>query len=200
VGRDFQRTYGQDPQVVITMPILEGLDGVEKMSKSLNNYVGINEPADEMFGKIMSVSDKMMWRYYELLTDADYKSLKKDVESGKIHPKKAKVDLAKKIITDYHSEKAAKEAEKKFETVFAKKEIPEDIEEFTISKDKIKIIDLVLEVKFAASTSEARRLVKQNAVSIDGKKISDINEEIALNKKGKILKVGKRRLGKILKK
>ena len=200
VGRDLQRTYRQDPQVVITMPILEGLDGVDKMSKSLNNYVGINEAADDMFGKIMSVSDNMMWRYYELLTDIDYKSLRKDVETGKVHPKKVKAELAKNIIADYHSMEDAQKAEQKFETVFAKKEVPDDVEEFPLKKEKINIIDLVLEVKFAASTSEARRLITQNAISVDGEKISDINAEITLNKDGKILKVGKRRLGKILRK
>jgi len=179
------------------MPILEGLDGVDKMSKSLNNYVGINESADEMFGKLMSISDEMMWRYYELLTNVDYKALRHDVESGKVHPKKAKGDLAKNIIADYHGEKLANEAEIKFEAVFAKKEIPEDVQEFTFNKAKIGIVDLIKEVGFAPSTSEARRLIKQNAVSIDGEKITDADAEITLEGEGKILKVGKRRFAKI---
>lgn len=184
-------------QVIITMPLLEGLDGVEKMSKSLGNYVGITEPAEEMFGKVMSISDELMWRYYELLTDIDYRPVKQDAEKGKVHPKKAKSDLAKSIIKDYHGQDAAEKAAMSFEKVFAKREIPEDIEEFRIGREKIKIVDLVKEVDFASSGSEARRLVSQNAVSVDGKKIDDPDAVISLDKKGKILKVGKRRFGKV---
>lgn len=199
VGRDLQRSYGLEPQVIITMPILEGLDGVEKMSKSLNNYVGISESAEEMFGKIMSISDKMMWRYYELLTDTDYKKLKGDVEKGKLHPKEAKTRLAKSIVSEYHGEKEAEKARLSFEAVFARKEVPEEVPEFLIEKNKITIVDLIKEVGFASSGMEARRLVIQNAVSIDGERVSDAKEEITLDKKGKILKVGKRKFGKIKK-
>ena len=198
VGRDMQRSFGQEAQVIITMPILEGLDGVEKMSKSLGNYVGIDEPADEMFGKLMSISDEMMWRYYELLTDVDFEVLKREVSSGKLHPKQAKADLAKNIITDYHGEKAAVEAEKKFETVFAKGEIPDDIPEVKISSKKIAVIDLIMKAEFASSTSDARRLVKQGAVSLDGDKVEDVNSEISLDKEGNILKVGKRRMARVI--
>ncbi|MGB2629768.1 MAG: tyrosine--tRNA ligase [Candidatus Omnitrophota bacterium] len=185
------------PQVIITTPLLVGIDGVEKMSKSLNNYVGITEAPEEMFGKIMSISDELMWRYYELLTDIDYKHLKNDVENGKANPKEVKAGLAKSIITDYHGPAAAEKARAAFDKVFAKKEIPEDIEEFRIGRDNINIIDLIKEVKFVPSGSEARRLVNQNAVTVDGKKIADISAEISLDKKGKVLKVGKRRFGKI---
>jgi len=198
VGRDLQRNYGLSPQVVITMPILEGLDGVEKMSKSLNNYVGINESPEEMFGKLMSVSDEMMWRYYELLTEVNYKQIKKDVEEGKVHPKEAKTKLAKSIVVEYHGPEAAEKAGMNFEAVFARKEVPDDVQEFVIGSEKIGIVDLVKEVGFASSGSEARRLVAQNAVSVDGERISDPNAEIILEGNGKILKVGKRRFGRVV--
>ncbi len=197
VGRDIQRSYDLEPQVIITMPILEGTDGVEKMSKTLANYVGISEAPEEMFGKLMSISDTLMWKYYELLTDTDYQALKRDVETGKTHPKKAKEALAKSIVSEYHGQKAAEEARAAFETVFAKREIPEDIREFGIDKDRIGILDLIKEVGFADSGSEARRLVIQNAVLIDGERINDVKAEISLDKKGKILKVGKRKFGKV---
>lgn len=201
VGRDLQRNYGEQesPQVIITMPILEGLDGVDKMSKSLNNYVGINETPSEMFGKLMSVSDKLMWRYYELLTDIDFKTLKKQVESGQLHPKKAKVDLAKNIVSEYNGDEAAEKAAADFEAVFAKGNIPEDLEEFSFGNDDISIIDILINTRFASSKSEARRLVSQSAVSIDGDKVTDIDAEISLDKEGKVLKVGKRKFAKIYK-
>ena len=199
VARDLQRSYGQEPQVIITLPILEGLDGVAKMSKTYNNYVGIDESPEEMFGKVMSISDELMWRYYELLTDVNHKTLKKSTESGEAHPKEVKSDLAKSIISDYHGKDAAEKARMSFERVFAKREIPEDIQKFQVKHGKIKITDLVKEVGFASSGSEARRLVSQNAVSIDGKKIDDPDAVVSLDKKGKILKVGKRRFGKIYK-
>jgi len=197
VGRDIQRSYGLEPQVIITMPILEGLDGVEKMSKSLNNYVGISEPPEEMFGKLMSISDKLMWRYYELLTDMDYPAVKRDVEDGKTHPKEAKAELAKTIVSEYHGQEPAEKAKIRFEAVFGRKEVPEDISEFFIERDKIGIIDLIRETGFAVSASEARRFVIQNAVSIDNERVNDVKSEILLDKDGKILKVGKRRFGKV---
>lgn len=198
VGRDIQRSYGLPPQVIITMPILEGLDGVEKMSKSLNNYIGIDEPPDEIFGKVMSISDTLMWRYYELLTDRDYLAVREDVEEGKAHPKKVKTELAKCIVSEYYGEALAEKAAMRFEAVFAKKETPEAVKEFVFDKEKINIIDLINEVKFAPSRSEARRLVAQNAVSLDGEKISATDAEIPLTKEGKVLKVGKRKFAKIL--
>lgn len=200
VGRDLQRSFGGAPQVVITMPILEGLDGVDKMSKSLNNYVGINEPPEEMFGKIMSASDDLMWRYYELLTDKDHEEIKKNVEEGKEHPKEVKADLAKEIVAEYHGAEAAEKAKVGFDSVFAKKEVPENIQEFSFDKENIGIIDLIKELKFASSGSEARRLITQNAVSIEGEKINDVKTEIKLDKAGKTLKVGKRKFAKIFKK
>ncbi|MFC1548803.1 tyrosine--tRNA ligase [Candidatus Omnitrophota bacterium] len=186
-----------ESQVIITTPILEGLDGVEKMSKSLNNYVGINEAPGEMFGKLMSISDELMWRYYELLTDVDYESVKKDVASGKAHPKEVKGDLAESIIEEYHGQGAAKKARSGFDAVFAKKELPEDIKELAVNKDSIGLVDLIIEIGFAPSKSEARRLIGQNAVSIDGEKVNDMNSEVSLGKEGKVLKVGKRKFGRI---
>lgn len=197
IGRKKKDPVNFDSQVIITMPILEGLDGVDKMSKSLDNYVGINEPSGEMFGKIMSVSDELMWRYYELLTDADYESLKRDVESGKAHPKEVKSALAESIVSEYHGPGEAKKARAGFEAVFAKKELPEDMPEFTINRGTIGLVDLVSEVGFASSKSEARRLIAQNAVSVDGKRINDPSAEVSLTEAGMVLKVGKRKFGKV---
>ena len=197
VGRDLQRSYGQDLQVIATMPILEGLYGGDKMSKSLDNYVGIDEPPEEMFGKLMSVSDDLMWKYYELLTDVDYESVKKDVETGKAHPKEVKAELAKTIVTEYHGDNAAEKARQHFDTVFAKKENPDDMPEFEISGNVIDIVQLIKDTGFAKSTSEARRLVEQGAVSIDGSKVDDIKTEISAADTGKVLKVGKRKFIKL---
>lgn len=198
IGRDLQRSYDQTPQTIITMPILEGLDGREKMSKSLNNYVGINESADEMFGKIMSVSDELMWRYYELLTDEDHRVIRKQVESGKMHPKKAKSDLAKEIVSQYHTEKDSKEAEKKFEKIFSKKQTPQDMKEISFDSDEVAVIDVVRALGFAKSNGQARRLIDQNAVSVDGEKVTGHEDIIRLSSRGRVLKVGKRRFGRVL--
>jgi len=187
-----------DPQVIMTMPILEGLDGVDKMSKSLDNYVGINEAPEEMFGKLMSVSDELMWRYYELLTDIDYKAIKKDVESGKAHPKKVKSDLAKEVVKEYHGEKESEKARMSFEAVFAKKETPEDMPDIIID-DNNNIINIICAAGFASSASDARRLVEQNAVSVDGVKITDISENVEIGPEPRVLKVGKRKFGRIKK-
>ncbi|MBD3296614.1 MAG: tyrosine--tRNA ligase [Candidatus Omnitrophica bacterium] len=227
VGRGLQKNYGSDPetvpylresirrfrrsvehppgggidlepQVILTMPILEGLDGADKMSKSLDNYVGINEPAGEMFGKLMSVSDELMWRYYELLTDMDYRGLKREVEEDKLHPKKIKSDLAAEIVSQYHGREKAEEAEKEFNAVFARKELPEDMPEERIDSPSVRIIDLMREVGFASSNAEARRLVSQNAVSVDGEKVTDTNMQVELSGEPRILKVGKRRFCRLL--
>ena len=201
VGRDLQRSFGStNPQVIITMPILEGLYGGDKMSKSLNNYIGIDENPEDMYGKIMSISDELMWKYYELLTDMDYKELKASVENESLHPKEAKSNLAELIVSEYHGKEKAHKAKEHFQKVFAKKETPDDIPEITISPEKVAIIDIILECKFAASKGEARRLVQGKAVSIDGNKIEDIDQKLDISKKGNILKVGKRNFAKIVKK
>ncbi len=196
-GKDSGKKINFDPQTIITMPILEGLDGVEKMSKSLNNYIGIDEPPDDMFGKVMSISDELMWRYYELLTDINYGDIRGDVESGKIHPKKAKSDLAKDIISEYYGKDPAEKAAQNFEAVFAKKQIPEDIPEYGFDSEKMSVIDLILKAGFAGSTSDARRLIKQKAVSLDGEKVDNIKEVIILSREKRVLKVGKRKFCKV---
>ncbi|WP_022670175.1 tyrosine--tRNA ligase [Hippea alviniae] len=200
VGRHLQKLNGQRPQTVIMMPILEGLDGVQKMSKSLGNYVGITEEPNEMYGKIMSISDELMWRYYELLSDRsidEINQMKRDVEEGKLHPKKAKEMLAFEITKRFHSEEKAKEAEEHFRKMFEKKDIPDDIEiiEKDIDED-IWICHLLKEIGFTKSSSEARRMIKSKAVSIDGNKIED--ENLKLNKGEYIIKVGKRKIGKVV--
>jgi len=201
VGRDLQKSYGVDQQVIITMPILEGTDGVQKMSKSLNNYVGISEPPQEMFGKIMSISDDIMWRYYELLTDTDFLKIKKDVEEGKAHPKEVKADLAEAIVENYHGEDAGKKARIGFNTIFTDKGLPDDIKDIYIEEDKIGIVDLIVDrAGFASSRSDARRLVLQNAVSVDGEKMTDVNAYFTPAKEGNILKVGKRKFCRVVKK
>jgi tyrosyl-tRNA synthetase len=216
VGRDLQREYGQTPQVVLTMPLLEGLDGVQKMSKSLGNYVGIDEPAKEMFGKLMSISDNLMLRYYELLTDItpnELSNLKNDLAEGKKHPRQVKEDLAKEIVTRYHSAAAAEHEAREFIRVLREKEVPEDIEEIIIKKGDIptirfqtlpaeKGIDidlpyLLVTTGTAATTSEARRLINQGGVQVDGEKVTEMKIKLSPAEL-RILKVGKRRFKKVM--
>ena len=214
VGRDLQREYGQTPQVVLTMPLLEGLDGVQKMSKSLGNYVGIDEPAKEMFGKLMSISDNLMLRYYELLTDItpnELSNLKNDLAEGKKHPRQVKEDLAKEIVTRYHSAAAAEHEAREFIRVLREKEVPEDIEEIIIKKNDIPTIRfqsaekginidlpyLLVSTGTAATTSEARRLINQGGVQVDGEKVIEMKINL-FPAESRILKVGKRRFKKVI--
>jgi tyrosyl-tRNA synthetase len=168
VGRAIQPGYGQEPQVIMTMPILEGLDGVQKMSKSLGNYVGINEPPAEMFGKLMSISDEMMWRYYLLLTDlapAQIEAHKTSVASGKNHPLEVKKALARRIITDFHSAEAATQAQKDFEAQFRDKRLPADVVPMAFRLDTpAKLFRLLVECEFFPSNAEAQRKIKEGAV------------------------------------
>ncbi|WP_277656414.1 tyrosine--tRNA ligase [Seleniivibrio woodruffii] len=197
VGRDLQRTYGQSPQIAITMPILEGLDGVNKMSKSLNNYIGIAESPADMFGKMMSVSDELMFRYYLLLSDksmAEIELLKKAVADGSKHPMEAKKELAVEIITRFHSAEEAAEARTNFEKIFSKHENPEDMVEFTASSED-KLVDIIGKLQFAPSNSEARRTAKAGGVYLDGNRVENI--DIALDKGEYVLKVGKRKFAKL---
>jgi len=199
--KDIEAPHGKKvnftPQTILTMPILEGLSGGDKMSKSLDNYVGIAEAPGDMFGKLMSVSDDLMWRYYELLTDFDHEALKANVESGKVHPKEAKSGLAKAIVAEYHGENKAEEARSGFEAVFAKREIPEDIPDIRLEAAEMNITDLVKAAGFAPSGSEARRLVQHGAVSIDGERVTDVKKKVGLDADGKVLKVGKRKFGRV---
>ncbi len=200
VGRDIQREYSQEPQIVMTVPILEGLDGVQKMSKSLGNYIGITEPPQEMFGKIMSISDELMWRYYELLTDVPLDQIarwKEEAASGKINPKDLKVNLAKIIVAQYHSEEAAEKAAQEFEKVFAKGGLPEDIPQVEVPAGEVWLPRFLKEQGMVKSTSEARRLISQGGVHLDGEKV---RQEDILFEAGHeyVLRVGKKRFLKIL--
>jgi tyrosyl-tRNA synthetase len=202
MGRDLQRARGQEPQVVLTMPLLEGLDGVNKMSKSLGNYIGISESANDIFGKVLSVSDDLMFRFYELLSDLsmdEIAALKKDMEQGSVHPKAVKVRLAKELVTRFHDRDAADAAEKNFEQVFKKHELPDDIaeKELAVEGDSIWLPKLLLEAELVKSTSDGRRMIKQNAVSVGGEKVTDVNAEIPASG-DVLLKVGKRRFCKVL--
>ena len=199
VGRELQRAFDQEPQVCITLPILEGLDGTNKMSKSLDNYVGINEDPDEMFGKIMSISDDLMWRWFELLSFRpinEVNELKKEVKSG-MNPRDTKILLAEEIIERFHSKEDAGNAKNTFLDRFQKGAKPKDIETFSISlDDDIAIGNLLKESGLVQSTSEAMRLVKQGAVKINDEKIDDPKLSIAKNQE-LLVQVGKRRFLKI---
>jgi len=194
VGRDLQRSMGHEPQVVMTMPLLEGLDGVRKMSKSLGNYVGITESPDEMFGKLMSVPDPLMLRYYGLLTDTPAAEIE-TIRTHAIHPMEAKKRLAAAIITEYHDADAARAAREHFESKFQRGEVPENAPVYRIAND-IWICELMKQIKFAASTNEARRLLGQGAVRVDGRVVNDINFRFVPGEH-KVLEVGKRRVAKI---
>jgi tyrosyl-tRNA synthetase len=201
VGRDLQREYGQAPQVVITLPLLEGLDGVQKMSKSLGNYVGITEPPGEMFGKLMSISDPLMLRYFELLTDitpGELAQLKADLASGAKHPRQVKEELAVALVARYHGQQAAKEAAQEFAHLFREKGLPEEIEEVAMPAGgpKLWLPKIMAEAGLVASTSEARRLITQGGVQVEGEKVTDPNLELAAGKTY-LLKVGKRRFIKV---
>jgi len=194
VGRDIQGLYGQIPQVVLTMPLLEGLDGVQKMSKSLGNYIGINESAKDIFGKLMSISDEIMCKYYELLTDEDVAGIKIGVANGGLHPKQAKVNLAKMIVTQYHSEKEAVRQAEEFDRAFKDKGFPQDIAltEIEINSEKVQITVVLSDLsKLLLSRGEAKRKIQEGAVEVDGAKISDIALELAAGKEYKV-RVGKR--------
>ena len=199
VGRELQRAFDQEPQVCITLPILEGLDGINKMSKSLDNYVGVNEDPDEMFGKIMSISDDLMWRWFELLSFRpinEVNGLKKEVKSG-MNPRDTKILLAEEIIERFHSKEDAENAKNTFLDRFQKGAKPKDIETFSISlDDDIAIGNLLKESGLVQSTSEAMRLVKQGAVKINDEKIDDPKLSIKKNQE-LLVQVGKRRFLKI---
>jgi len=202
VGRDIQREYGLEPQVLLMTPILEGLDGVEKMSKSLKNYVGIAESPEDIYGKVMSISDQLMWRYYELLTDfpsSRIEAMKQDVESGATHPMEIKASLASQVVSDFHSPEAAQMARDHFSRVFQRREQPEDMVEFTIDRsDQISIADLIAHVQFAPSKSEARRLIKGGGVSINGNKVEDPTLTLDPRRDPElVLRVGKLKFGRI---
>jgi tyrosyl-tRNA synthetase len=201
VGRDLQRAYGLEPQVIITTPLLEGLDGKNKMSKSLNNYVGIDEPPQEIFGKVMSISDELMIKYYELLSSVPMErvtSLRERLAHGKEHPMEAKRQLAMELVSRFHGHNEAERAATEFDTVFRKRGLPDEIEEVTFNWDgqTVWLPRLLMQLDFCKSTSEARRMIEQGGVEIDGKKVSKIDSELSTGFTY-IIKVGKRKFGKI---
>ena len=196
VGRDIQRAYGQPPQIVITMPILVGLDGKEKMSKSKGNYIGVTDEPNDMFGKVMSISDEMMENYFTLLTDLPAQKIAKLVDPDKTHPKEAKVLLGKTIVTQFYSEASAELAAAEFDKVFAQGQLPDDIPEFILPVEAISIKQLLLACKLVRTGGEAKRMCAQSAVSIDEKKIMNPNAQIT-PADGMTIQVGKRRFARL---
>lgn len=190
MGREMQKKSGQEPQVVLTLPLLEGLDGVRKMSKSYGNHVGIKDAANDMFAKIMSIPDETMWKYFELLTEEDVAAAKK------LHPMEAKKKLSGLLTERFHDGTSAQAARDAFERVFSKKETPEDLEDFKMSKNGMDVVELLLSSGLAGSKNEARRLVEQGGVQLDGKKI-DLATKIQISSPA-VLKVGKRRFKKLI--
>jgi tyrosyl-tRNA synthetase len=203
VGRHLMREHEMEPQVVMTMPLLEGLDGVEKMSKSLGNYVAVEDAPNEMFGKLMSVSDDLMWKYWLLLTDRsaeDIDEVKSQVSEGSIHPMDAKKALATTIVTEFHSAEAAAAAQSEFERVFSSGHLPQEIPELIISRtgEKMLLSKVLVEGELAGSNSEARRLIQQGGVKVDGDSAKDIKAEIiTTGDEPLLLQVGKRRFAKV---
>ncbi|BCV21959.1 tyrosine--tRNA ligase [Moorella sp. Hama-1] len=199
MGRHLQREYGQEPQVAMMMPILPGLDGVQKMSKSLGNYIGIKESPREMYGKAMSLPDELMPTYFELVTAVpleELEAIKKGLAAGSLHPRDAKMRLAREIVTLYHGPTAAREAEKEFRQVFQQHELPEDIPEIDINEPRIWLPRLMVQAGLAPSTSEARRLIRQGAVRINGERLADPEAEID-SSEGMILQAGKRKFARL---
>ena len=200
VGRELQKDYGQKPQVVITMPILEGLDGVNKMSKSLGNYIGINEAPDEQFGKLMSISDDLMWRYFELLSFRPMKEIegfRRDIEQGG-NPRDIKFLLAEEIIERFHSRDDATRARENFISRFQKGALPEDIPEFRLQAETgLLLANVIKDAGLTSSNSESRRMIQQGAVKIDGERVNDQALELQSGA-DLIIQVGKRRVARII--
>jgi tyrosyl-tRNA synthetase len=201
VGRDIQREYGLEPQIIITMPLLVGIDGVEKMSKSLDNYIGITDEPSQIYGRTLSIPDNLIYTYFELATNVSgqrLEEIKLALSDEKTNPRDLKRELARTLVEMYHDIEAALNAEKEFDNIFINKGFPDEIDEFPIGDNKeLNILDLIILVNFAPSKAEARRLVLQGGVSIDGEKISDIQKTVFLQK-GMILKVGKRKFIKLI--
>jgi len=196
VGRDIQKAYGQQPQVVITMPILVGLDGKEKMSKSKANYVGVTDEPNDMFGKVMSISDDMMENYFTLLTDMPEEKINELIDGSKTHPKEAKVLLGNTIVTQFYNQATADVAALGFEKVFAKGQLPDDMPVVKLSAEPVMASKLLLVCELVSSGGEGKRAIKQGGMSVDGKKITDPNAQI-IPENGMVIQVGKRKFAKI---
>jgi len=194
MARQIQREYGNpDPQMIMTTPLLEGTDGVQKMSKSLGNYISITEPPREMFGKVMSISDELMWRYYELLTDLPAGELAALKDSDR-NPRDLKAELGRRIVTDFHSEAAAREASNEFDRMFRERQLPSDIAVIQRSPGSVKLVKLIAQEGLAASVAEAQRLITQGSVRVDGGRVSDVKHEITGSRDGEtLIQVGKRK-------
>ena len=196
VGREIQKSYGQEPQCILTMPILEGTDGVEKMSKSLNNYIGLTDSPREIFGKVMSIPDNLITRYYQYGSFAsieDIKAMDEGLKNGSMHPRNTKVKVAMEIVKLYHDEEAAKGAYEEFERIFVKKDIPDEIDEMTLELDNSEqlISDILVVTKLAPSKKEARRMLEAGAVYLDSEKVTDVYAKVDFKEK-KLIKYGKR--------
>jgi len=201
MGRNLQREYGQDSQVAMVMPLLEGTDGVQKMSKSLHNYIGINEPPQEIFGKVMSISDELMWRYYELCTDLsvpEIAALRENTNGGGRNPRDVKSDLAKHIVADFYSQAEARKAEEDFNAMFRNKQAPEDIEERTVTSGPWKLPRLLVELALVPSMAEARRVIEQGGVYVEGERRTQSDFEVNLDAERSLLvQVGKRKFVRV---
>lgn len=200
VGRDIQREHDMEPQVILTMPILVGTDGIEKMSKSYDNYIGISDSPKDIYGRTLSIPDSIIYNYYEVATDSTSEELaeiKLILEDGSANPRDIKRTLARKLVEMYHSKEDAILAEQEFDKIFKNKGIPDDIPEYSADTDSMTIIDLIATVNFAPSKGEARRLIQQGGVSVDGEKVTDLFQNIIFDSE-KVLKVGKRKFMKLL--
>jgi tyrosyl-tRNA synthetase len=200
IARQIQKEYDIEQQIVLTLPVLPGVDGSQRMSKSLGNYIGIDEPENETYGKAMSIPDELIYQYFELISDvslSELKEIKKQIEDPAINPRDTKKYLARTIVKMYHGEQASDEAEKAFEKVFVDRELPDDMPEFNLKESSYRIDDLLIQTKTAESKSNARRLIQQGGVSVNGEKISDPFTTIELDAEI-VLKVGKRKFAKIL--
>ena len=202
IGRQIQKEYSKELQVVLTLPVLPGLDGTQRMSKSLGNYIGIDEQPAEMYGKTMSIPDDLIFLYFELITDVSLKELKNikiRLEDPANNPRDIKKQLARTIVNIYHGNQASKEAESEFEKIFVKKEIPDDMPEFVLADGSYRIDELLVKTKTAGSKSDARRLIQQGGVTLNGKKVNDLFEEFSISGDA-VLKVGKRKFVKLVQK
>lgn len=202
VGRELMREFNMDPQCIVMLPILEGTDGVRKMSKSFGNYIGITDSAKQMFGKAMSIPDELIIKYFKLVTDAfphKIEEYKMALHDGTINPRDVKFDMAKTIVRMYHSAQAAQKAALDFEKVFTKKELPKHIKQFKVNRKEMNIIDLLVEAGLMGSRGEAKRKIREGAIDVDGKKVSDIKQVVKLTKPV-IIRAGKHKFLKISKK
>jgi tyrosyl-tRNA synthetase len=199
MGRQLQKEYGQEEQVVLMMPLLEGLDGVKKMSKSLGNYIGIDESPNDMYGKTMSIPDELMMRYYELVTDLsldELEQIRNGIENGTLHPRDAKMRLAHTVVRMYHGVEAAEQAQEHFKSVFQQRALPTDIPEMEIAGAEVWIVRFLVDAGLVPSNGEARRMIQQGAVKINEQKVEDVDYQL-MPKDGMVIQVGKRKFLKL---